>query len=149
MRNPISFTRISRRPAAGLLAIFALAVAALAAPASAATRFDVHVPFAFQAGRAALPAGDYSVERQGTGVLVLRNVATDDAAILVTAPLDVDGASQQPALVFNRYASGGAFLAQVRSFDGTQTFKIAPSKSERQLAVAGAAPTVVAVVTTR
>jgi hypothetical protein len=125
----------------------AIALAVLVAPAAAQiqNRFEVHVPFAFMAGKAKLPAGDYSVNRQGANLLILRNTETSDAAILPTASLDVDATTSRAALVFNRY-EGKYFLSQVRSFDGTQTYRLAPSKEERELAVINV-PTLVAVHT--
>ena len=125
----------------------AIALAVLVAPVAAQiqTPFEVHVPFAFAAGKVQMPAGDYRVNRQGTNILILRNADTSDAVILPTAALDIDSTAERAALVFNRY-DGKYFLSQVRSFDGTQTFRLAPSKEERQLAVISA-PTLVAVHT--
>ena len=124
---------------------FALAVLVAPAAAQIQTPFEVHVPFAFAAGKVQMPAGDYRVNRQGTNILILRNADTSDAVILPTAALDVDSTVERAALVFNRY-DGKYFLSQVRSFDGTQTYKLAPSKEERQLATIDA-PTLVAVHT--
>ena len=124
---------------------FALAVLVAPAAAQIQNRFEVHVPFAFAAGKVQMPAGDYSVNRQGVNVLVLRNVETSDAAILPTSAVDVDATADRAALVFNRF-DGKYFLSQVRSFDGTQTYKLVPSKEERQLATISA-PTLVAVHT--
>ncbi len=127
-------------------AMLVLAVAAFAIPASAQdTKFDVHVPFGFKAGKVDMPAGDYRIQRQSSRVIYIRNVDTSESVILQTQPLDYDATSANSALVFNRY-DGSYFLAQVRSFDGTQTYKLVPSVQERQLATISV-PTVVAVHT--
>jgi hypothetical protein len=121
-----------------LFAAAALAVAALAVPASAQAdlRYEVHVPFAFKAGTVDLPAGDYSVRRQATGVLILQNDETDETAVLAPAPLDTHAKSIRVKLVFLR-GDAGAVLSEVRWFDGTMTYRSAPGRDGDAVALSG------------
>lgn len=139
-------TNLIRR-AATMLAVLAMmaSTAVFAAPASLEGKIEVHVPFAFAAGKATLPAGDYIVRRERTNVLLIQNKESHEASLLITLPTDTQQTRRHTALVFNRYSNGNYFLAQVRSFDGTTTFRITPSSGEEQMA-RGETPTQVAVV---
>jgi hypothetical protein len=63
-----------RRRVAATTAVLVILFAAGALPAAAQTTFKI--PFAFQAGGAKLPAGDYAVLKAAEGPLTLRQAAT-------------------------------------------------------------------------
>lgn len=120
-----------------LVAAVAFAVAALAVPASAQAemRYKVHIPFGFKAGTVELPAGDYAMRRQASGVLILQNDETEETAVLAPAPLDTHAKSVRVNLVFLR-GSDTAVLAEVRWFDGTMTYHRIPDRGGDSVALA-------------
>jgi hypothetical protein len=129
------FARFVRRSTA-VLGTAGLAIAALAAPASAqfAGSARVHVPFAFTAGKVELPAGNYLVRRTDSNFLIVQNEDTHDAATLATAPLDIHHTSAKIALVFQR-TERGTSLAEARWLDGTMTYRALGKASDARLAV--------------
>jgi hypothetical protein len=118
------------------IGVAGLAVAALAVPASAQfqSTAKLHVPFAFTAGKVAMPAGDYFVRRTAGNLLVVQNEETNEAATLATNPIDYNAKSKKVALVFLR-SDKGATLAQARWFEGTMSYRNIPKGSEDRLAV--------------
>ena len=108
---------------ARLVAVLTMLVAGAAAQSS--QRMLVSVPFAFAAGKTTMPAGDYVVTRRGSNVLEIRGA--EGAALLTTAPLEVDEAGERAQVVFNRYDTGYV-LAAVQTLDGSMRLKGSRSK---------------------
>ena len=128
------------------LVVLTLLISCQAAFAQANDRMLVTVPFAFAAGKASLPAGEYLIYRRGMNGVELRATDSDAAAILTTTPLDVDRAGERAQLVFHRY-DGKYYFAGAQTFDGEMVFKAPRTQEERQLATAGARHQVVLVST--
>jgi hypothetical protein len=107
-----------------------LAVSAVSASAqSLRTVAEAKVPFGFRVGEASLPAGEYSILTNGSGMLLIRN---DQVKKGVFALGNTQASmSEAPAqLVFNRYGEN-YFLSQVDLF-GNSTIRLAPSKEESE-----------------
>jgi len=95
----------------------------------------VDIPFAFTAGNATLPAGEYRVEKleQNSAVLLIRCADPGAAAMVITNAAQANELQSQSKLVFNRY-DNHYFLSQVwtaRSIRGRQLSK---SPREKELA---------------
>ena len=107
-----------------------LAVSAVSASAqSLRSVAEAKIPFGFRVGDASLPAGEYSILTNGSGMVLIRN---DQAKKGVFALGNTRvPASEAPAqLVFNRYGED-YFLSQVDLF-GDSTISLVPSKVERE-----------------
>jgi hypothetical protein len=107
-----------------------LAVSAVSASAqSLRLTAEAKIPFGFRIGDASLPAGEYSILTNGSGMVLIRN---DQAKKGVFALGNTQvSASEAPAqLVFNRYGED-YFLSQVDLF-GNSTMTLAPSKVEKE-----------------
>ena len=81
----------------------------------------VSVPFEFVAGGAALPAGEYRIDRVNPGVnreLAIRGYNKGNAFLL---PLAFDnGSANQPTLSFE-HVGGKYFLSRIKTLDGVYT----------------------------
>jgi hypothetical protein len=74
----------------------------------------VHVPFAFVAGRANLPAGDYIVEQDGlNGVVTLQNRTARSSAAVISLNGDYSLRGKEPQLIFQRI-NGQTVLTQIK-----------------------------------
>ena len=77
-----------------------------AGAASAQERLMVKVPFAFEVRGQMLPAGQYSVEKEG-GLLTIRGEHGTRANVFVLAtPAGGQDRSDMPVLTFDRYENG-------------------------------------------
>jgi hypothetical protein len=78
----------------------------------------ITVPFAFRAGAASLPAGQYVVARENpSGLLMIRG--SGGAAMVMTHPGSLTSESQQSSLEFRKNVNG-PILQEVR-FSGEST----------------------------
>lgn len=89
------------------LSIMALSAAALPAPAAEIETLRVTVPFAFTAGTAILPAGEYMVSQQ-LDSRILTIGGKGGTAILVTTPHQPASFTQASNLIFERTSKGNA-----------------------------------------
>jgi hypothetical protein len=108
-----------------------VAVAGMAIPAVAAG-VRVNVPFAFEAGKATLPPGNYVVEQSnfGGGITVL-NADSNNTILLITSPTGNVNAPKDPALIFEKL--GDMYrLAEVR-MAGSQAVAV-PRTAKQALA---------------
>jgi len=100
-----------------------------------ARALEVNVPFAFEIGNKALPAGGYRVESVPTGAgsieILHSNQGDVRLPISTTATNSIKG-TPASALIFHRYGNR-YFLAQIRTGDG-HAREVAPSRQERELA---------------
>lgn len=106
-----------------------LAVSAESASAQNLRVAEAKVPFGFRVGNASLPAGEYSILTNGSGLVLIRN---DHGKKGVFALGNTQtSVSEAPAqLVFNRYGED-YFLSQVGVF-GNGQISLFPSKLERE-----------------
>jgi hypothetical protein len=118
--------------------LFSLAMIGMFAAASmAAENYAVkaRVPFDFAVAGKELPAGVYTVERQGTPeVLMLRDAAGRIKVLFVASPVYTNTGAQSPMLVFNKYGER-YFLARIWSAAGTGA-QLNRTKIERELVAA-------------
>lgn len=132
-----------------------LALAFLAAAQSVRAQEPVQakIPFAFTAGDATLPAGDYRVEKvnEGSPALLIRSTGGSPAIMVATSPATVSAPQQKSKLIFRRYGHR-YFLAQVWSAGSSRGRQLPESAQEReQLLARNEAPdqvTIVAQLTT-
>jgi hypothetical protein len=82
---------------------FALAVSLLGALTTVAhaEAFSIEVPFAFEAGGKNFPAGAYTVDSVASGVLIIREAATEEAAAVLVSPAGYSDSSKT-GLIFER-----------------------------------------------
>jgi hypothetical protein len=100
------------------LRVFAVLGLLIASALSAFSESDyvlrVHVPFAFVAGRANLPAGDYIVEQDGlNGVVTLQNRTARSSAAVISVNGDYSLRGKEPQLIFQRI-NGQIVLTQIK-----------------------------------
>jgi hypothetical protein len=98
----------------------------------------VNIPFAFTAGEATLPAGEYRVEKMdgNSAVLLIRCTEPTASAFVVTNATGGGKQQEQSKLVFNRYKDH-YFLSQVWNAgysSGRQLRKTSQEKEIAQLA---------------
>ena len=120
------------------------------APAEAGLRgqIAVKIPFTFNAGREAMPAGEYTVKVVGDRVLSLVAESGDHVLMLARDESTGESGDGVSSLVFSCYGTE-RFLTEVRSgWDGTR-LRVAKTKSEERLAKAAASPGTVLVIAAR
>jgi hypothetical protein len=108
--------------------------------ASAQQQVVATIPFAFAAGAANLPAGDYNVKvTEANGMLRLTNLDNPKISAFVPAnPAVSSGIQDQSKLIFNRYGDR-YFLSQVwtaGNSTGKQLLKTAREKESAMIAKA-------------
>ena len=119
---------------------FAVAVGllfALAASVCHAQRpvLSVNVPFAFQVGDKALPAGDYQVQSMTAGdgqCVSIRQKDGGALTIVSTMALDSRNARPEPELVFHQYGNS-YFLSQIWT-GAAQGRQLLESEREKEVA---------------
>jgi hypothetical protein len=121
-----------------IISIFlGLLLLAATAPVQAQEPVRVKIPFAFVAGQAALPAGEYSVTPAGDGssAMVLRRIdgLGNDAAIVLTNSAEVSTPKSKTCLVFRVYGEG-YFLSQMWTAGNTSGRQLRISPIEKRLA---------------
>jgi hypothetical protein len=101
----------------GFITAGLLAVSAVSGFSQSTFALRVHVPFAFMAGQANLPAGDYLVAQDATsGIITLQNAASMSAASVLTSIGDAPLEGRSPQLVFERHGER-TVLKQIRLAD--------------------------------
>lgn len=151
-----SFARTTRRVAslkrhvAAALVLAGLHFSVNAAPVSAQSvgRVQVKIPFEFVAGKKALPAGVYTIDRSSLNLLTVRRTDGSASAILSTIPADAISALSRTELIFNRYGDK-YFLSQVRPSADAFVYRVPRSRVEERLAKSSSGPEVVAVSVNR
>ncbi len=119
----------------GALMIIALALIVSAPIAQAEARINAQVPFDFTLDQKSVPAGEYEISSLNNNVLVLRNLDTREAR-LVIKPMHVQ-VSQTPGakLVFHKYGDQ-YFLVQIWDGQGNIGIAFHESKREKELQAA-------------
>jgi len=95
----------------------------------------VDIPFAFTAGNATLPAGEYRVENleRNSAVLLIRCADPGAAAMVITNAAQANELQSQSKLVFNRY-DNHYFLSQVWTAGSIRGRQLSKSPREKELA---------------
>jgi hypothetical protein len=96
---------------------------------------EVNVPFTFEVGNKAMPAGSYRVESMPTGngsLQVLRSNSGEARLTISTTASATNSGTPAPSLVFHRYGNR-YFLAQIRT-GGGHARELYPSSQEKELA---------------
>jgi hypothetical protein len=118
----------------------ALALATLAAAILAvqcygqAITLKADIPFAFQVGNKALPAGEYSVEsvsRTNNNVRMIRRTDAPVGALALTGPVDAKNGKSDIKLVFHKYGDT-YFLSEIWT-GGALGRKLAEPGREKEL----------------
>jgi len=116
-----------------------LALAFMAAPqiARAQDPLLVNIPFEFTAGRMALPAGEYRVEKWTTDSVTLLIQRTDLSAgtFVQSNPTVANAKQMQSKLVFHRYGNR-YFLSQVWVAGSSRGRELPKSAREKEQALA-------------
>jgi hypothetical protein len=94
-----------------LLAFSAIGMSLAALPAIGGEPLRVNVPFAFTAGKTAMPAGEYTVYENESHLVLIRGTKSS-VMVLGSAGSESDG---QNALGFERTSKGGFLLRSIRS----------------------------------
>lgn len=118
------------------LASFLIALAVVPAYAQIRTGspLQVKIPFAFNVGNKALPAGAYDVSATTSqGILLLKNEDGRTATIFSTFRVQARQASQETMFVFRRYGDR-YFLTQVWVKDKDEGRELPRSRTEREAA---------------
>jgi hypothetical protein len=117
---------------AGLLALSSMAVTQVA---RAQESMIVNIPFAFTAGDATLPAGEYRVQKleRNSAVLLIHCWDARVAIFVVTNPAQAKELQSQSKLVFNRY-DNRYFLSQVWTAGSTRGRQLRKSPKEKEMA---------------
>ncbi len=119
-----------------LVVVFLVFASMLFVTAMSSVILKVNVPFAFQVGKASLPAGEYIVEIQrassasalGTALVVR---TPDGRTREMVGARPGQGADNRASLTFNKYADN-YFLANVESF-GLRS-DLSKTKAEKEIA---------------
>jgi hypothetical protein len=138
----------ARIAAALVLAGLLFSVSVAPASAQGMSRVKMSIPFAFVAGKKALPAGEYTIERSQLNLLTVRRSDGSATAILATTPADATSPISRTELIFNRYGDQ-YFLSQVRPSANTLIYRVPRSPVEERLAKSSSGPEVVAVAANR
>ena len=114
-------------------------LAATAAFAQSSTPLKTTVPFDFNVGTQALPAGQYTLDRgPASRTMMIRSDDGRGAAIVLAQPMFSVVARDAGKLVFHRYGST-YFLSEVWS-SGNDGQKLPTTNPERELAAMRATP---------
>ncbi len=99
-----------------LLAFSIIAVAGSALPACAAEINPIHVnvPFAFKAGKNTLPAGEYTVSEEESGVITIKG---NKGGVMVLGSVAGDSTSDKASISFGKDEKG-YYLKSVQGWGG-------------------------------
>ena len=114
--------------------LFVLSIIVAAQVAQAAEPMLVNIPFAFVAGNATLPAGDYRVEKlDGNSVVLIRCSDASAAAVVLSNAAQAKETPTQSKLIFKRY-DNRYFLSQVWSAGSIRGRELMKSRAEKEIA---------------
>jgi hypothetical protein len=120
-----------------MTSLLVLSILAASRVARAQENMLVDVPFAFVAGQAALPAGEYRINLAASrSALLLIPVDNPGAsAFVVTMPTQANGPSSDSKLVFHRYGNR-YFLSECWSAGSSSGRQLRKSAREKEIALA-------------
>ena len=116
--------------------LFVLTMLVAARVAQAEEPMLVNIPFAFVAGNATLPAGEYRVQKleRNAGILLINSSDSSAAVMLVTNPAQASEPQTKSKLVFNRY-DNRYFLSQVWTAGSSRGRQLLKSPREKEVAL--------------
>ena len=116
------------------LVVLSLLLTAAGAYAQSATQ--AHVPFAFKVGKAQMPSGNYTINREmGAAFITVRNLQTGATAMALVRP--ESPSTQSEKLIFQHYGSQYV-LAQVWGTPGSGGMVLSPTRQKKNLELAHA-----------
>ncbi len=117
-----------------IASVLALSIMAAAQVALAQDSMVVNIPFAFVAGNAALPAGEYLVQspERGSAVILVNRMIPDASVALVTMPTSARDPQSASKLVFTRYGDR-YFLSKIWKEGYSQGKQLSKSPREKEL----------------
>ena len=115
--------------------LFVLSLVIAAQVAKADEPMLVNIPFAFVAGNATLPAGEYRIQKlDASSAVVLINCSDASASAMVLSnAAQAKEAQTQSKLVFKRYANR-YFLSQVWTAGSIRGRELPKSRAEKEIA---------------
>ena len=118
-----------------LLAVLA-GIAAVPAMAQAEQRIDFSSPFAFTAGLATLPAGDYAITKQGdnSGIYLIASRAGGPSAMVIAHAGDAGTTTAKPNVNFTQH-DGKYYLDSIALANGQVVMLNNPSQAEGRAAL--------------
>jgi hypothetical protein len=119
-----------------MTSLLVLSILAASRVARAQENMVVNVPFAFVAGQAALPAGEYRINLSASSsALLLTPIDNPGAsAFVVTMPTQAKEASSDSKLVFHRYGNR-YFLSQLWRAGSSSGRQLRKSAREKEIAL--------------
>lgn len=117
--------------------MLALAFLAATEAASAQEPLLVNIPFAFTAGRTALPAGEYRVQKVAydSSFLLIQRTDQGAATVAMSSPAEAKAKQPQSKLVFHRYGNR-YFLSQIWIAGSARGRELPKSPQEKEQALA-------------
>ncbi len=114
--------------------LFVLSIIAAAQVAQADEPMTVNIPFAFVAGNATLPAGEYRVQKLdgNPAVVLIRCSGASAAAMVMSNAAQAKETQTQSKLVFNRYGNR-YFLSQVWAAGSIRGRQLLKSSREKEI----------------
>jgi len=126
--------RTTSRVAIGAALLTTFFLLSIESAQAQSNRMRATIPFAFYSDEGVLPAGDYDIERLGSGVAKLFN--RDTHAVVVSNTISISNRTSQSVsakLVFHRYGND-YFLKEMWWEGAADGGALLPSKAERELA---------------
>lgn len=115
-----------------LIAGIAFFVCGMAAQAQSSTRMEGTVPFAFYVGNEQLAAGEYTFTSPTHHVVLARDLAWKEAAMLVGFTGTKAEVQETATLVFRKYGEGRYFLGEIWPAGSTAGVILPKSKREKE-----------------
>jgi hypothetical protein len=117
--------------------LFVLSLIVAAQVAQADEPMLVNIPFAFVAGNATLPAGEYRVQKmdENSAVVLIRCSGPSASAMVLSNAAQAKETQTQSKLVFHRYGNR-YFLSQVWSAGSIRGRQLLKSPREKEISVA-------------
>lgn len=119
-----------------LIVVLALPLLMTAAASAQSVHMKVSVPFNFIAVGATLPAGDYDIQSIGAEekVLVIRNLNSSAAILVISNSRESVNASSNTKLIFHRYGDR-YFLSELWMRGDKLGHQVTPSSRETEVAM--------------
>jgi hypothetical protein len=119
--------------------LLTLSLSAVLSPVALLAQDQIHatIPFDFTVGWKWFAAGDYSIQKLNSSVLVIRNLHDSTGIMTLAMPGEAAKKAGTPVLTFNRYGDS-YFLSQVSG--ESQGWKLHQSPAERELIAKVASP---------